>query len=131
MYLGEGNDSPLQCSCLENPIDRRAWWATFHGVTKSQTGLDDLHFSLLLFLGIVQSSSLFEIKKERKKEKKKGNENFRTLKDLKNHLFQSPHLCPDNKTPARKCYLRSLIKCSSQATNPPAFIVHILCATYD
>ena len=29
---GEGN--PLQCSCLENPMDRRAWWATFHGVAK-------------------------------------------------------------------------------------------------
>ena len=33
---GEGNDSPLQSSCLENPRDRGAWWATVHGVTKSQ-----------------------------------------------------------------------------------------------
>ena len=34
--LGEGNgDNTLQCSCLENPIDRGAWWATVHGVTKS------------------------------------------------------------------------------------------------
>ena len=32
----EGNDSPLQSSCLENPRDRGAWWATVHGVTKSQ-----------------------------------------------------------------------------------------------
>ena len=32
---GEGNDYPLQCSCLENPMDRRAWWATVHGVTES------------------------------------------------------------------------------------------------
>ena len=32
---GEGNGNPLQYSCLENPIDRRAWWATVHGVTKS------------------------------------------------------------------------------------------------
>ena len=31
----------LQYSCLENLIDRRAWWATVHGVTKSQTGLSD------------------------------------------------------------------------------------------
>ena len=30
-----GNDNPLQYSCLENPIDRGAWWATVHGVTKS------------------------------------------------------------------------------------------------
>ena len=32
---GEGNDYPLQYSCLENSMDRRAWWATVHGVTKS------------------------------------------------------------------------------------------------
>ena len=31
---GEGNGNPLQYSCLENPMDRRAWWATVHGVTK-------------------------------------------------------------------------------------------------
>ena len=33
---GEGNDYPFQCSCLENSMDRRAWWATVHGVAKSQ-----------------------------------------------------------------------------------------------
>ena len=33
---GRGNGSPLQCCCLENPMDREAWWATVHGVTKSQ-----------------------------------------------------------------------------------------------
>ena len=32
---GEGNGNPLQYSCLGNPIDRGAWWATVHGVTKS------------------------------------------------------------------------------------------------
>ena len=31
---GEGNSNPLQYSCLENPIDRGAWWATLHGVTR-------------------------------------------------------------------------------------------------
>ena len=31
---GEGKDYSLQCSCLENPMDRRAWWATVHAVTK-------------------------------------------------------------------------------------------------
>ena len=36
---GEGNGNPLQYSCLENPIDRGAWQATIHGVTKSQTWL--------------------------------------------------------------------------------------------
>ena len=43
---GEGNGNPLQYSCLENPADRGAWWATVHGVTKSQTRLSDFHFSL-------------------------------------------------------------------------------------
>ena len=31
---GGGNGNPLQYSCLENPMDREAWWATFHGVAK-------------------------------------------------------------------------------------------------
>ena len=39
---GEGNGNPLQYSCLENPMDRGAWWATVHGVAKSQTPLSDL-----------------------------------------------------------------------------------------
>ena len=34
---GEGNCIPLQCSCLGNPMDRGAWQATVHGITKSQT----------------------------------------------------------------------------------------------
>ena len=34
---GGGHGNPLQYSCLENPMDRGAWWATVHGVTKSQT----------------------------------------------------------------------------------------------
>ena len=38
---GEGNDYPLQYSFLENSMDRGAWWATVHGVTKSQTRLSD------------------------------------------------------------------------------------------
>ena len=42
---GEGNGNPLQYSCLENPMDRGAWWATVHGVAKSQTGLSDFTFT--------------------------------------------------------------------------------------
>ena len=34
---GEGNENPLQYSCLENPMDQGAWWARVHGVAKSQT----------------------------------------------------------------------------------------------
>ena len=37
----EGNGNALQYSCLGNPMDREAWWATVHGVTKSQTRLSD------------------------------------------------------------------------------------------
>ena len=44
------NGNPLQCSCLENPMDRGAWWATVHGVTKSRTRLSD--FTLLHFFFI-------------------------------------------------------------------------------
>ena len=41
---GERNGNPLQYSCLENPTDGGAWWATFHGVIKSQTWLSDSTF---------------------------------------------------------------------------------------
>jgi len=35
LIYGEGNDNPLQYSCLENPMDGGAWWATVHGVAKT------------------------------------------------------------------------------------------------
>ena len=38
---GEGNGNPLQYSCLENPMDRGAWWAAVQGVAKSRTRLSD------------------------------------------------------------------------------------------
>ena len=44
--FGEGNGNPLWYSCLENPIDRGAWWATVHGVAKSQARLSDFTFFL-------------------------------------------------------------------------------------
>ena len=42
---GGGHSNPLQYSCLENPMDREAWWATVHGVAKSRTQLRDLTFT--------------------------------------------------------------------------------------
>ena len=43
--IGEGNGNPLQCSCLENPRDGRAWWAAVYGVAQSRTRLKRLSSS--------------------------------------------------------------------------------------
>ena len=43
--VGEGNGTPLQYSCLENPMDGGAWWAAVHGAAKSQTRLSDFTFT--------------------------------------------------------------------------------------
>ena len=55
---GEGNGNPLQYSCLENPMDRGAWWATVHGVAKSWTRLSDFTslFTSLLFRAFRKAS---------------------------------------------------------------------------
>ena len=42
---GEGDGTPLQYSCLENPVDGGAWWAAVHGVAKSPTRLGDFTFT--------------------------------------------------------------------------------------
>ena len=42
---GEGDGTPLQYSCLENPMDGGAWWAAVHGVAKSWTRLRDFPFT--------------------------------------------------------------------------------------
>ena len=42
---GEGNGTPLQSSCLENPMDRGAWWAAVHGVSKSRAPLSNFTFT--------------------------------------------------------------------------------------
>ena len=45
VYSGEGNGTPLQSSCLENPMDGGAWWAAVHGVAQSQTRLSNFTFT--------------------------------------------------------------------------------------
>ena len=47
---GEGNGTSLQYSCLENPMDGGAWWATVHGVTKGWTRLSDFTFTFTKYL---------------------------------------------------------------------------------
>ena len=42
---GEGNGTPLQCSCLENAMDGGAWWAAVHGVSGNRTRLSDFTFT--------------------------------------------------------------------------------------
>ena len=44
-WIREGNGTPLQYSCLENPMDWGAWWAAVHGVAKSRTWLSDFTFT--------------------------------------------------------------------------------------
>ena len=50
--IGEGNGNPLQCSCLENPRDGGAWWASVYGVTQSRTRLKRFSNGKELFLDI-------------------------------------------------------------------------------
>ena len=45
--IGEGNGTPLQYSCLENPMDRGAWQAAVHGVAKSRSLLSDFTFTFM------------------------------------------------------------------------------------
>ena len=45
LYSGEGNGTPLQYSCLENPMDGRAWWVAVHGIAKSRTQLSNFTFT--------------------------------------------------------------------------------------
>ena len=45
LYFGEGNGTPLQYSCLENPLDGGAYWAAVHGVARSRTQLSDFTFT--------------------------------------------------------------------------------------
>ena len=47
---GEGNGNPLQCSCLENPTDRGAWWAAIYGVAQSWTWLKRLSSSSIIYI---------------------------------------------------------------------------------
>ena len=51
--IGEEYGNPLQCSCLENPRDRGAWWAAVYGVTQSWTRLKRLSSSSMQLFGFV------------------------------------------------------------------------------
>ena len=65
---GEGHGDPFQYSCVENSMDRGAWWATIHAVTKSRTWLDDFRFKrwkvLLIWKSILWNISGFHMRFE-------------------------------------------------------------------
>ena len=52
-FPGGGHGNSPQCSCLENPMDRGAWWATAYGVVKSQTTLKKLIKRVILYESII------------------------------------------------------------------------------
>ena len=59
--IGEGNGNPLQCSCLENPRNRGAWWAAVSGVAQSQTRLKRLSCMLALIVIFWDTAKFFSI----------------------------------------------------------------------
>ena len=59
---GEGHGNPLQYFCLENPMDRGAWWATVHGVTQSWTQLKRLSTVSVLGIPDIQAYLTIEIR---------------------------------------------------------------------
>ena len=60
--IGEGNGNPLQCSCLENPRDGGAWWASVYGVAQSRTRMKQLSSSSsrckLIYIGWINNKVL-------------------------------------------------------------------------
>ena len=60
--IGEGNGNPLQCSCLENPRDRGAWWAAVSGVAQSHTRLKQLSSSSSRYLLSTEQECLAKLR---------------------------------------------------------------------
>ena len=72
IHIGEGNGNPLQYSCLENPMDGRACWATVHGVTKSRTRLSDFTFTFNIHMGFPGGTSGKEFICQSRRHKRSG-----------------------------------------------------------
>ena len=79
--IGDGNGNPLQCSCLENPRDRGAWWASVYGVAQSRTQLKRL-----------SSSSSHEIKRHLLLGRKAMTNLHSTLKSKDTTLVTKVHI---------------------------------------
>ena len=61
LRIEEGNGNPLQYSCLENPMDRGAWWATVHGVAKSQTWLSNFTFTFYFKQLLLEQAEVWSV----------------------------------------------------------------------
>ena len=70
--IGEGNGNPLQCSCLENPRDRAAWWAAVYGVAQSRTRLKRLSSSSSIQVPILSTCIYSTLTSSRRKKTQKS-----------------------------------------------------------
>ena len=60
--IGEGNGNPLQCSCLENPRDRGAWWAAVYGLAQTRTQLKYISSSsIVIFFKLITQNVISSI----------------------------------------------------------------------
>ena len=59
--FGGGNGNPLQYSCLENSVDRKAWWATVHGTAKNQTQLSTHASHIRTAVIIIKIPALYKV----------------------------------------------------------------------
>ena len=82
--IGEGNGNPLQCSCLENPRDKGAWWAAVYGVAQSRTRLKRLSSSS----SSSSSSEFYQMFKVLLKKLKRG-KHFQTHLKGQHHTDQN------------------------------------------
>ena len=116
--IGEGNGNPLQCSCLENPRDSRAWWAAVYGVTQSRTQLKRLSSSSK---GIQTARG--STQDELVKTVLRGHWIF---KGLNNFSFQASLFCSqvDNPSPWATPHQFHLLACVTSTSN-----LHTYCAS--
>ena len=89
--LGGGHGNSLQFSCLENPIDRAAWWATVHGVTKSWTRLKQLSMHTCTYCTLLFTFFFSFFCSEKFKENNhRGKKNFRFRTPLQIDFLKCP-----------------------------------------
>ena len=104
---GEGNGNPLQYSCLENPMDRGAWWATVDGVAKSRTRVSNFTIFLSFFLYAVSQFSCSVVSD--------------TLRPHGLQHARPPCPSPTPRVDSDSCPLMSMVMPSTLFPSPPVF----------